>query len=128
MASWDEYKTSARERGALALELFVVESTAVAPPDEMRAVLPRHLAYQQEMEAAGTLFLAGPLSDVTGETMPGTGLIVYRAASLEDARAIADRDPMHAEGKRTYTLRKWLVNEGALDITVALSGQAVRLR
>jgi hypothetical protein len=34
---------------------------------------------------------------------------------------------MHATGARTYDIRKWLVNEGSLTITVSLSSQSVSL-
>ena len=128
MPLWDEYKEIARERGSLAFELFVVESTPAAAPDELKATLPRHLAYQKEMEAAGRLFLAGPLSDDTGEQMIGAGLIIYRAQSMDEAHEIARNDPMHAEGIRTFTLRKWLVNEGSPSFETRLSDKRVVLK
>lgn len=124
MPAWADYKETARARGSLALELYVVESTPQVEPAALQETLPAHLAYQKEMEQAGKLAFAGPLSDPTGELMNGTGLIVYRAASLEDARRIADADPMHAQGKRSYTLRRWLVNEGSFTVSVGLSGQS----
>ncbi len=46
---------------------------------------------------------------------------------MQKAQAIADADPMHAEGMRSYSLRKWLVNEGSLQLEVKLSTQRVRL-
>ena len=125
MPSWEEYKSTAKERGALALELFVVESTPAVAPAELQTVLPDHLAYQKEMEAEGKLFLAGPISDDTGTQMQGRGLIIYRASSMEEAREIAENDPMHAKGARTFTLRKWLVNEGSPRFATSLSGQKV---
>jgi len=128
MPLWNDYKETARSRGALAFELFVVESTPNAPPEQMLETLPRHLAYQKEMEAQGALFLAGPLSDEAGEQMTGGGLIIYRAQTMEEARGYADNDPMHAEGRRTYVLRKWLVNEGSPSFSTALSDQKVTLR
>jgi len=125
--SWQEYKDIAKSRGALALELFVVESTPVGAPDLLKATLPSHLAYQKGMEAKGALVLAGPLSDLTGEEMQGSGLIVYRAGSFEDARALAEADPMHKTGARSFTLRRWLVNEGSLSVSVTLSEQRMAL-
>ncbi len=125
MPTWHEYKEIARSRGSLALEMYVVESTPSAEPPELQATLPAHLAYQKEMEKAGKLAFAGPLSDETGESMTGAGLIIYRAASLEEARKIADADPMHAEGKRSYRLRRWLINEGYLNLSITLSDQRV---
>ena len=127
MVAWTDYKEAAVERGSLALELYVVLSEPAGAPDEVKRVLPEHLAYQAEQEGLGTLAFAGPLSDETGEAMNGTGLIVYRAGSLDAARALADADPMHAQGARTYRIRRWLVNEGSLTLQVKLSAQRVTL-
>lgn len=126
MPSWSEYKAGARERGALALELYVVNSVP-AKPEALKTVLPDHLAYQARMEAEGKLAFAGPVSDASGEQMEGEGMIVYRAASLEAAAALADADPMHATGTRTYTIRRWLINEGSLTLSVGLSGKTVSM-
>jgi len=123
--SWSEYAEIARNRGAFALQLFVVESRPVAAPQDMQAVLPDHLAYQKHMEAEGRLVLAGPLSDETGKEMSGAGLIIYRAASISEARSLAEADPMHARGMRSFTVRAWLVNEGSLNVSVKLSSQAL---
>ena len=123
MPSWQDYKNIAKSRGALALELFVVHSTPNDDRDLLKATLPDHLAYQKDLEAKGALVFAGPLSDESGEEMQGSGMIVYRAASLEDARAFAEADPMHERGARSFTLRRWLINEGALTVTLSLSGQ-----
>lgn len=125
MPEWNEYKKIAKERGCLALELYVVESTPAKSPEDLQATLPDHLAYQQEQEKAGTLAFAGPISDLTGEQLHGSGLIIYRAASMEAAKELADADPMHATGTRTYTLRKWLINEGSLSLNVGLSTNRV---
>ncbi|ASJ76111.1 YciI family protein [Granulosicoccus antarcticus] len=126
MPAWNDYKKAAQERGSLALELYVVETTAVKP-EQLADTLPAHLQYQLEQERSGALVFAGPLSDDTGEQMQGNGLIIYRAESMQAARAIADADPMHAAGVRTYTLRKWLVNEGSFQLNVTLSAQSVRM-
>ncbi len=61
---------------------------------------------------------AGPMSDETGTFMQGIGLIIYRAESLAAARALADADPMHKSGERTYVLRRWLINEGSFTLSV----------
>ena len=121
MVQWTEYRDTAAARGALALELYIVDSTPSGDAEAVKAALPDHLAYQREMEQKGRLVLAGPVSDLTGEEMQGTGMIVYRAASMEEARALAEADPMHKAGARSFTLRKWLVNEGSLTISVGLS-------
>lgn len=127
MTTWSEYRETARLRGSLAFELYIVESTPAISADEMLKILPDHLDYQKQMELAGKLFLAGPLSDASGEEMTGGGMIVYRAASMEEAMEITSHDPMHKMGGRTFTLRRWLVNEGSLSLSVRLSEQTVSL-
>lgn len=121
MVAWNDYKAIAKDRGALALELYIVESTPQKAPDDVKQCLPAHLEYQRELEQRGILVLAGPLSDPTGESMEGAGLIVYRADSMAEAKQLADGDPMHHSGARRYTLRKWLVNEGSVSLNVGLS-------
>jgi len=127
MPTWVEYKQAAVARGSLALELYMVISTPEKTPKELQEILPEHLAFQAEQEQNGHLVMAGPLSDLTGELMEGVGMIVYRAQSLEAAKAITDADPMHKSGTRSYTIRRWLVNEGSLQLDIKLSAQRVRL-
>lgn len=45
-------------------------------------------------------------------------MIIVRAASFEEAKAIADRDPYHRQGLRTYTIDRWMLNEGTVSIRV----------
>ena len=54
-------------------------------------------------------------------------MLVLRAESLEAARGLADNDPMHKSGARSFELRRWLINEGSLNISLGLSGQTVSL-
>ncbi len=127
MPSWNDYKEMARGRGALALELYVVVTTPAKTPEDVKAALPDHLDYQRKMEEQSVLVMAGPTSDDSGELMQGAGMILYRAASMEAARAIAEADPMHSSGARSFTLRKWLVNEGSLNVSVGLSTGIAKL-
>ena len=121
MVAWADYKAEAKSRGALALELYAAHSTPAKTPEDVKAALPDHLAYQASLERAGSLAFAGPMSDETGDHMQGVGLIIYRAESLETARDLADADPMHASGARSYVLRRWMINEGSLTLSVGLS-------
>ncbi|MEM1077048.1 MAG: YciI family protein [Pseudomonadota bacterium] len=127
MPAWESYKAEAKARGALALELYVAQSMPAGAPEAVKAALPDHLAYQAELESLGALAFAGPMSDETGTQMEGIGLIIYRAESFEAAKVMAEADPMHACGARSYVLRKWLINEGSLTLSVGLSGKTVSL-
>lgn len=128
MPDWESYKAQAKARGALAFELFVVQSTPAKSPEALQAALPAHLAYQSQLEAEGALVFAGPMSDETGTQMEGMGLMIYRADNMDKARALAKADPMHSSGARTFTLRKWMINEGSLTVAVNLSAQTAALR
>jgi uncharacterized protein YciI len=99
--------------------LFVVSTTPARSP-EITALLPAHLDYQVKLEREGRLFGAGPIYD-DGADIPSGGMIVLRARDMDEARALADADPLHATRLRIYTIRKWLLNEGALTVTVRFS-------
>lgn len=111
---WARYGVVARGRGCLALEVFAVLSVRVRPQKPRDTVLQDHLAYQKKLEAAERLVLAGPLSDDAGEAMSGNGLMIYRAASIDEARQMAADDPMHRAGFRRFRVVAWRLNEGAL--------------
>ena len=121
MVAWADYKAEAKGRGALALELYVAQSTPAKAPEDVKANLPDHLAYQADLERRGQLAFAGPMSDESGDHMQGMGLIIYRADSLEQARVLAESDPMHKSGARSFVLRRWMINEGSLNFTGGLS-------
>lgn len=40
---------------------------------------------------------------------------------MEAAAAIAQADPMHRSGARTFTIRPWLLNFGKMTIQITLS-------
>jgi uncharacterized protein YciI len=57
---------------------------------------PAHLASLDGLEAAGRIRHAGPLLDAEGR--PIGSLVLFEAPDLEQARAIAARDPYVVEG------------------------------
>lgn len=127
MVAWADYKAEAKSRGALALELYVALSTPAKAPEDVKAALGDHLAYQAQLERDGALAFAGPMSDESGDQMQGMGMMIYRAESLEAARALAEADPMHARGARSFTLRCWMINEGSFTLSVGLSTNGISL-
>jgi hypothetical protein len=40
---------------------------------------------------------------------------------MAEATTIADSDPMHSSGARTFTIREWLLNEGTYTVQVFYS-------
>ena len=105
--------------------LYVVHTVPTGPAEQIMALLPAHLEHQIRLEKAGIMFGAGPMTNEDGS--PGGGLIVIRADSFEAARAIVDEDPLHKSGLRTYTIRRWTVNEGSYTVRVNYSDQSVTI-
>jgi uncharacterized protein YciI len=101
--------------------LWVITTRPARGPG-MQDLLPAHLEYQVAMERAGTLFGAGPIFE-DGGTVPTGGMIIVRAEDEAAARALADADPFHSAGLRSYTLHRWMLNEGAMTFTVRYSDQ-----
>ncbi|SDW75236.1 YciI family protein [Roseicitreum antarcticum] len=101
--------------------LWVITTRPARGPG-MHDVLPAHLDYQIAMERDGSLFGAGPIFE-NGGTVPTGGMVIVRAEDEAAARALADADPFHVARLRQYTLHRWMLNEGAMTVTVRYSDQ-----
>jgi len=124
--AWKDYKETARERGALAFECYVVTSLLVEGKAVDHGILKQHLAYIAEQEELGTVMFAGPLSDETGEDIVG-GMLIMKTADMQKAEQIAANDPIHLAGIRRFSVRRWLINEGGLSVTFNLGAQKVAI-
>jgi uncharacterized protein len=118
-------RTQQMTRKMLGKQLFVIHTVPAAPRERIVELLPAHLEHQVKLEKAGIMFGAGPMANEDGS--PAGGLIVIRAESFEAARAIADTDPLHKAGLRTYTIRRWTVNEGSYSVRINYSDQTVTI-
>jgi uncharacterized protein len=72
-------------------------------------VVNLHAAHLAELDRDGKLVLAGPIPERAG------GLIVLRVASLAEAKAIAEEDPMIRGAYQTYELGTWLMSNRQND-------------
>ena len=113
--------------GAMRLSVYVVTSFPTNGFGPLEEVLPKHREYLHGLEKRGVLIMAGPLSDEDPGNWSGGGMLAYLAEDEAAARDLADADPMHTSGARTYTLRRWLVNEGSLTVRVKLSDQSAAI-
>ena len=105
----------------LGKKLFVVLSKA-RDGAQLGPVLHEHLQFMIDLEKRGVLFASGPLSGT-----PGDGLTILRAANMDEARTIAERDPFVVKGLRTFDLREWTVMEGSISLTINCSDRSVEL-
>ncbi|MEO0607155.1 MAG: YciI family protein [Pseudomonadota bacterium] len=105
-------------------ELYFYITLPEVPFEEIVEVLPAHMDFVHTIEDGGIMVMGGQITPEGLADAGGRGLIVIRADSFEEARAIADRDPMHVSGVRRYDLYKWNVNEGVTNITLKFSDQS----
>ena len=112
--------------GGLQKLYFVCFSTPVRPAAELEANLESHKAYLSLLEREGRLLAAGPLLGDDAR-YDGSGLLVYRVSRRKEAEAIAQNDPFHIKGLRTYTLKPWQVNEGSLEVRLLFSQRRFEL-
>ena len=125
--SWKEMIATASERGMLAKQLFVVFTEPTGDLGKVQEARAEHLTYQVEIEQKGIMFAAGPLADDSGERWGGDGMIIICADSMEEATRIAEADPMHSSGARTFRIRPWLMNEGGFNLRVTFSDGKQRI-
>jgi uncharacterized protein YciI len=69
-----------------------------------------HLAHLTRLGEEGKIVLAGPFSD---QADPGLrGACIYRVASVEEARALAEADPAVKAGRLAVEAVTWWVEKG----------------
>ena len=125
--SWKEMVDQCSELGLLAKKLYVVFTSPVNGMRPVMEVLDEHLAYQNKIQNEGIMFGAGPLSDATEQNWDGDGMIIIRADTMAAAKIIADNDPMHKAGARSYKIRPWLLNEGKVTIDLTFSNKSMEI-
>jgi uncharacterized protein YciI len=107
-------------------KFYAVLSQPSSAPERLKPLLPAHLEYMIGLEKRGLLFASGPLSDGAGPPS-GAGLTILRAASAEEARALAEADPFVTNGVRTFDIKEWTIMEGSLGLKVNLSDQSIEV-
>lgn len=119
--SWEDLLQNGRDRGLLVKTMYAVHTTPVNGLGPVMAVIDEHVAWQVKLEQEGIMFAAGPFSNIEETEWDGEGFFIYRASSREEAISIAERDPMHSSGARSFTVRTWMVNEGSYRVNINYS-------
>ncbi|RFA12101.1 hypothetical protein B7R22_16840 [Subtercola boreus] len=119
--TWKEMVDFSESHDLLAKKLYVVSSKPTNGLGPISAVLDEHVKFQTKLEVDGIMFAAGPLASEDLQEWLGEGLFMYRAGSMDEAVKIAESDPMHSSGARTFTVREWLLNEGTYTVQVFYS-------
>lgn len=89
------------------------------------AAIHEHRLWLQSLERQGVLFLAGPIDR---HEWDGTGMVVIRGTSREEAETVAMGEPFHRRGMRRNVVRHWYVNEGQIRIVARLFEDTVELQ
>ena len=99
-------------------EVWDVES------EHLHGLLPEHALWLRGLEKSGTMFMGGPFR-AHDDPWDGSGMMLARAGSLEDAKAIAAGDPLVIHGLRRYDVRGWQLNEGRIVLTLDLDSNVI---
>ncbi|RDK08522.1 YciI family protein [Cupriavidus lacunae] len=82
--------------------LYVSYVKYVSDSARVERVRAAHQSYAEAIKANGGLIMAGPFADDSG------ALFIYRAQSKDEAMALVQKDPYHAEGVfESYALSEW---------------------
>jgi uncharacterized protein YciI len=90
--------------------------TPVTPENEaaVMEIQRGHMAHINWMGSTKKLVLAGPFLD----NQDIRGILIFRTANIEEARAMAEKDPAVQAGRLVVELHPWLVQEGILPDTL----------
>lgn len=78
--------------------LYLILLTYTRPAEEIAAALEDHRAYLRRAYDAGRFLVSGPRVPATG------GVILARAASLEEAQTYVRDDPFHQRGLASHEI------------------------
>ncbi len=73
----------------------------IRKPEFNADLVPAHYAFLDGLRADGSLEQAGPFTDRSG------GAYVIAAQNLDEARRIAERDPLHISNSSAVTVHEW---------------------
>jgi len=91
--------------------LYLAENPAPISEAEADGIQRRHLAHLAGLQKQGKLLLAGPFLDGTGLR----GICLYTVETVEEARALGERDPAVQAGRLRFEYHPWY---GAKGITI----------
>jgi len=116
-----DLKKWADDHGMRGKQLYVYFSTPNEGVTRVMQDVEPHLQHLYRLEREGKLIFSGPFADNDDTDFPGDGMVVLRCENIQEAIAIAEADPFHKSGVRSYTVRPWQMNEGVIHLQVTNS-------
>ncbi len=90
---------------------FLVRGSSTAQAADAAAEIQKgHLAYMSRLHEQGKLLVAGPFMD----DAPARGIVIYRVATVDDAKALAADDPAVKAGRLVLEAHPWMTFKGIL--------------
>lgn len=80
---------------------FVIFLNTVEGKKASEELIRNHISFLRKLDREEKLVMCGPFTDRRG------GMIVLKAASIEEAKQIAANDPFVQEGVRSFEVRSW---------------------
>jgi len=114
-----------RLKSRMLMKSYYVMFRDVTDRSRIAASALAHYRWIIGLEKEGRVFASGPLFEADGSQ--GAGMTVFRAGSAEEAQALAASDPFCISGAVRYTVRRWQLNEGRLQLHLDLSDQTYHL-
>ena len=109
-------------------DLYVIITKPTNGMEPVMENLDEHLKFQVSLEKKGIMFGAGPFWEENEIDWNGEGMVIIRANSINHAKEIANSDPMHSSGARSFIVRPWLLNEGNIEVSLDYSTGKFRLK
>lgn len=109
-------------------DLYVIFTKPTNGMGPVMENLDEHLKFQVSLEKKGIMFGAGPFWDENEIDWNGEGMVIIRANSINHAKEIANSDPMHSSGARSFIVRPWLLNEGNIEVSLDYSTGKFKLK
>jgi uncharacterized protein YciI len=99
------------------------DAPAIDSRDRLRI---EHHEYLLDLERRGILFAAGPFAD-RNERSSGSGMIIIRAASRDEATLIGHDEPYTRNRLRLMDVLPWQRNEGTLKLELRLADGVLKI-
>jgi len=80
---------------------FMILTSLIGPRERSEPFREAHHDFMARLKKEGKLVMGGKFTD------GGGGCYIVKADNLTEARALADSDPYHKNGARSYTIREW---------------------
>ncbi|WP_237726601.1 YciI family protein [Corallococcus coralloides] len=91
-------------------------------PDALQKLQGEHLAHLTRMGESGKMVLAGPFDEQDDVGMRGA--CIYRTATKQEARQLAEQDPMVKAGRLQVEVLAWYTEKGYLAFPKAPPAEA----